>query len=240
MLEAMPAFEKTWVGVLEGVVKVQSLKLPAGLSPEKAAVYVKSRFKTEVFKGETPKRPKMMIEDEWLSLEELYSIGKKPQVALLISAGSTRTRELLSMAPLYISDKKPSVLPDKLKEIAEVCNQAVKESSPDKHAEAIKQFEKLLKDYPNPQYEGQFLLFIATYYEYLYQHEKAIETFQKVISKYPKSPLASIAQCAIGIIYEERLENKPKAEEAYRKVLSLYPASPEAEEAEAGLKRLSQ
>jgi len=240
MLEVVPQLGKTWVGVLDGIVKVRSVKVPEGTPADKATVYLESRFKTEVYEGEAPKQPKMMIEDEWLELEELYSIGRKPQVALLLSAGSTRTRELLAMAPLYIADKKPSVLPDKLKEIATICNQAVKEASPEKHVEAIKQFEKLLEQYPNPQYEGQFLLFIGSYYEYLNDHKKAIQTFSKVLDKYPKSPLASIAQCAIGIIYEEKLQNAEKAKEAYKSVLENYPVSPEAEEAEAGLKRLSQ
>ena len=52
--------------------------------------------------------------------------------------------------------------------------------------------------------------------------------------------LASLAQCAIGIIYEEKLKDNKKAGTAYRKVISDYPKSPEIEEAQAGLIRLSR
>jgi len=56
-----------------------------------------------------------------------------------------------------------------------------------------------------------------------------------VITKNPHSDLASIACCAIGIIYEENLKDYPEAEEYYRRVLRNYPNSPEVYEAQEGL-----
>jgi len=239
MLEAMPKMEKTWVGVLDGIVKVTSIDVPEGIKPKDATVYVESRQKTEVLLGRIPKKPEMMIEEEWLQLEELYSIGKKPQVALLISTGPTRTRELLAIAPLYISDEEPSVLPKILRKLVEDFNVAIKEASREKHIENIRQFEDIIKKYPNPKYDVQFYLFIGAYYEFIEDHARAIATFRKAIENYPESPLASVAQCAIGIINEEKLKDKEKAKEAYQNVITKYPASPEAKEAISGLKRLS-
>lgn len=238
MLETIPKLEKTWLGVLDGVVRVTSVKVPEGISPEAATVYVESRYKTEAFTGKIPEKPQRMMEDEWLELKELYSLGRKPQVALLISTGSTRTRELLSLAPLYISDKEPSILPDKLTKMAKIFSQAVEERSKEKHVKAIREFEDIVNQYSNPVCDVPFLLFIGAYYEYIGEHNKAIETFKDVINRYPQSSLASIAQCAIGIIYEEKLHDVTKAKESYRKIINKYPESPEAKEAHSALNRL--
>jgi len=239
MVQAMPDIDKTWVGVLEGVVKVTGKDALQGLD-EDASVYVESRYKTEVTKGQKPLKPKRMMEDEWLDLSELYSIGSKPQVALLISSGSSRTRELLSLIPLYISDKKPGILPDKLREMVKIFNKALKDGSYEKHMESIGQFKAILKEYPNPVYDVQFMLFIAAYYNYIEDYTNAVKSFEEVLTAYPKSRLASIAQCAIGLIYEEKIGDKARAEKAYKKVISSYPNSPEVEEAFAGLSRLAE
>jgi len=238
MVESIPLMQKSSVGVLDGIVMVRSLGLAQGASQADSTVFVKSKYRTEVSAGQIPKKPETMIEDEWLRLEELYSVGKKPQVALLISTGLTRTRELLSLAPLYISDKEPSVLPDKLASAAKLFNQAAKEDSTAGHEAAIRAFEDIVEQYPDPKYDVQFYLFIASYYERIGAHKKAVDTFEKVISKYPKSSLAGVAELAIGYISEEGLSDPARAKEAYRKVISEYPQSPEAEEALAGLRRV--
>ena len=240
MVEAMPKFHKSWVGVLDGVVRVTSLDIPRSADPKYATVSVESGHKTEVIKGEIPLKPQRIMESEWLQLKELYSVGKKPQVALLISTGRTRVRELLSSPILYVSDTEPSVLPQRLTKLVDIFNQAVLEKSRTKHKEAIKKLERIVEDYPNKKYDVQFLLFIGSYHNYLGEYNKAVETFQKVISQYPDSKLASLAQCAIGIIYEENLKDQKEAIKAYQKVISFYPHSPEANEALSGLDRLSQ
>jgi tetratricopeptide (TPR) repeat protein len=161
-------------------------------------------------------------------------------VALLISTGPTRTRELLSVTPLYISAEKGGILPDTIRKAASQFNKAIKEHSEEMHLESIREFEELVNDHPNPKYDVQLLLFIGAYYEYLDEHLMAIETFDRVLMRYPRSGLASIAQCAIGIIYEEKLNDMAAAKEAYEKVISRYPRSAEVEEATAGLGRLSK
>ena len=240
MVETAPLFHKSWVSVLDGVVRVRSANIPPSIPEAEATVFVNSKYRTEVSEGGIPKKPEMMMEDEWFQLEELYSVGKKPQVALLVSTGPTRMRELLSMAPLFISDKKPSVLPDRLMEAATLFNQAIKEKSNAKHVKTIGMFEEIVEQYPNPKSDVQFMLFIGAYYEYIDLHRKAIAAFEKALERYPRSTLAGIAQLAIGYIYEEKLNEPKKAKEAYFKVISDYPQSPEVEEALSGLHRLKQ
>lgn len=240
MVESKPLFNSTWVGVLDGVVKVmgkEEIGIPASAIN---TVLVKPGEKTVVRQGSSPTKPQRLMEDELLELEELYNIGVRPQVAILISTGETRTRELLSVTPLYISSASSGAVPDRIQRIAATISKAIKEGSKEKHAESIKELEELVKKYPNPKYDVQFFLFIGAYYEYLNEHNKAIEAFNKVLANYPQSSLASIARCAIGIIYEEKLDDAVKAKEAYHKVLNSYPNSPEAEEATAGLSRLSK
>jgi tetratricopeptide (TPR) repeat protein len=239
MLEAIPKLRKTWLGVLDGVIKVTSLRLPEGIIPGEATVLVRPRHKTEVFEGMAPNRPERMMEEEWFDMRELYSIGKKPQVALLISSGPTRTRELLSLVPLYVSDKVSSALSEKFEKAARAYEKALQEESREKHSDAVRQFEDIVKEHPNPDYDVPFLLFIGAYHEYLENHDEAVRIFRKIITEYPESSLSSMAQCAIGIIYEG-LKDREMAIEAYRKVISRYPESPESEEARSGLTRLSR
>ena len=239
MVDASPASGRTWVGVLDGVVKVSGREALELSEVKLNTVYVNAGEKTTVYPGASPLKPARLMENELLEMEELYRIGTKPQVALLISTGPARVRELLSVTPLYISSEKPGILPEKIEKIAESFNKAVRERSKKKHIESIKQFEEIVASYPNPKYDVQFLLFIGAYYEYLDEHNKAIETFQKIITDYSASNLASIAQCAIGIIYEEKLNDPARAKIAYQKVISYYPRSPEVEEAAAGLERLT-
>jgi tetratricopeptide (TPR) repeat protein len=236
MVELMPVMNSTTVGVLDGAVKVGSLNVP-----EEAVntVLVRAGERTVVRQGAAPSKPARLMENELLEMEELYNIGARPQVALLISTGPTRTRELLSLVPLYISSERPGILPEKIERLAKKYSRAIREDSVTKHMESIKGFEDIVNSYPNPKYDVQFLLFIGAYYNYVDEGEKAIATFERIIRDYPKSALASIAQCAIGIIYEEKLKDSDKARDAYQKILSDYPNSPEAEEASAGLVRLT-
>lgn len=237
MVESMPALNKTWVGVLDGVVQVTGKDMSLG---KEASVFVEPGEKTVVRTGSLPDTPTRLMENELLELEELYRIGTKPQVALLISTGKTRVRELLSFTPLYISSDNKGILPKKIVEIAENFREAIKENSKEKHLENIRQFEEIVDEYPNPKYDVQFLLFTAAYYEYVDEHENAIRAFQRVINEYPDSNLRSIAQCAIGVIYEEKFNEPELAKAAYRKVISEFPSSPEVEEAIAGINRLTQ
>ena len=237
MVASMPMMDRTVVGVLDGVVKVGSLGLPR---ENVNTVFVRAGERTIVSQGSTPSKPSRLMEDELLEMEELYSIGIRPQVALLISTGPTRTRELLSGMPLYISTERRGALPERIEKIAKSFSQAMRERSKEKHIESVREFEDIVNKYPNPKYDVQFLLFIGAYYEYIGEDQMAINTFERIVRDYPASSLMSMAQCAIGIIYEEKLKDNDKARSVYQKVISNYPNSPEVEEASAGLSRLTK
>ena len=100
--------------------------------------------------------------------------------------------------------------------------------------------EKIVEEHPNPKYDVQFLLYVGAYYEYLAYHNEAIRTFEKILKEYPDSTLASLAQCAIGVIYEEKLGNADKANQIYKSVLTRFPNSLEAiwVEEKLGMKKL--
>jgi len=78
-----------------------------------------------------------------------YDFDRKPQVALLISTGKLRTRELLSITPLYTYSDKPGVLPEKMADIISSFNKAVKEGSKQLFMENIKQLEELIDTQAN-------------------------------------------------------------------------------------------
>ena len=240
LVESISAMKTTTVGVLDGVVRVNSLKELGMPKDATGEVMVRAGERTMVREGLVPSKPSRLMENEMLEMEELYSIGKRPQVALLISTGPSRTRELLSVVPIYVVSDAPSPLPEKIDRIVKEFNKAIKERSKEKHIENIDQLESIVNDYPNPKYDVQFLLFIGAYCSGLGEDQRAIATFERVVNKYTNSSLASIAQCAIGIIYEEKVKDFDRAREAYHKVLSNYPNSPEIEEASAGLNRLTR
>jgi len=240
MVNAMPQNQATWVGVLSGIVKVSGLEKTGALTREKLSVYVKPGNKTVVRHGAKPLKPVRLMENELLEMEELYRIGVKPQVALLISTGPARTRELLQAAPLYISAEKGGVLPAKIYSIAEEFRSALNTDDKEIMLSNIRQFEDIVDEYPNPKYDVQFLLLIGARYKYIGKYRKAIETFERIIRDHPSSKLVSVAHCAIAVIYEEYLKDNDKAEKIYRKIVSDYPSSPEYEEAVSGLKRISK
>lgn len=219
---------KTWLGVLEGKVKAEAKDISREYAALPKEVIVKGGSKTEIMYEQPPAAPTELRDDEWNALQELYQIGRKPQVALLISDSPDRVKELLRPCAIYISDEKPRVIPTIFEDALLTIDQAIREGDRAKHIEAVKKLERIVNEYPDPRYDVQFLLFIGAYYEYLDLHKEAIETFSKIIKLYPHSSLAGLAECAQAVIYEESLKDKHKAEELYRNILIKYNNTPEA------------
>lgn len=229
MVEALPQFQmRTDVSVLQGRVKVTSLYKPERTLSDTQTVVVGAGQKTEVYSDKVPEAPQRLVEKEWEELDELYQIGKKPRVVLLLKNRPDRAKQLLAPCPIYISDEKPREIPRLIDEAIVLTSEAVKTGDTSKHLDSIKILERIVKDYPSEKYSPQLLLYIGAYREYLLQHEQAIETFKRLISMYPDSQFASIAQCAIGIIYDEKLKDADNASQAYRTVLQKYPNALEA------------
>ena len=220
--------ERTSVKVLEGKVEVKSRYKPKEFVIAKHTVVVGAGQKTEVAIGEMPRMPQKFIEEDWRQLEELYQIGRKPQVILLVTNRPDRAKQLLRPCPIYISDEEPRVIPAILEEAVLKIEEALKAKDKTKHLESIKLLEKIVNEHPNPKYDVQFLLYIGAYYNYLGYHQEAITTFKRVIEEYPDSPLASMALCAIGIIYEEKIKDQVEAYRVFKQVLERYPHSLEA------------
>ena len=228
--------DKTWIGVLNGRVEVDSKIELAGL-PSK--VVVDAGKATEIHPGSTPTSPRYLLENEWKEVQEIYRIGEEPQVALLVSMTPRRVRELLRPAGIYISAKKTEAMPTELVKIIAQINEAIIQKDREKHLEAIYSLEELIEKYPDPKYNIQFLFFITGYYYYVDEYQKATAVLDRIVEEYPISNLASLAICAKGLIYEENIKDPVNAALAYRTVLAEYPQSLEAEEAASGLKRLS-
>jgi tetratricopeptide (TPR) repeat protein len=233
---------KTGVSVLEGKVSVKGSYAPGEeILLAKQSVVVGAGQKTEVLAGDVPQPPQRLMEEEWRSLEELYQIGRKPQVILLLKNTPDRVKQLLRPCPIYISDEKPRDMPVLLEKAVLKIKEAIETHDPAKHLEGIKILEKIVQEHPNAKYNAQLMLYIGAYYEYISYHKQAIRAFEKVIIEYPNSTLASIAQCAIGVIYEEKLNDPSRANAVYRLVLDKYPNSLEAiwAEEKLGIKKVS-
>lgn len=221
------AVSVTRFSVLEGKIKVISEYAPAkGAGPRQ--VIVGGGEATEVYKGKAPLTPRQLLDREWQEMVEFYRIGGRPQVALLVSAGRYRTRELLRPCPIYIFDVKPKTVGQSLETTVRIIDAAIKTKDRSRHLAGVKRLEAIAAKYPNPDYEPQLLLFIGAYYNYLNMPQEAIQAFQKVADKYPRSTFASMALCAAGIISDEKLKSKDAAKHYYNLVRSRYPRSPEA------------
>lgn len=229
------------VDVLEGRVAVESSYRPPKTRVARQTVIVGPGQKTEVVAGDVPAQPQRLIEEEWQRLEELYQIGRKPQVILLLKNTPDRVKQLLAPCPIYISDEKPRELPVELEDAVNNISQAINAGDVSKHLESIKILERMVDSHPRAKYNPQLLLYIGSYYEYIDRHQDAIRVFKEVIKRYPESQFAGMAQCAIGIIYKEKMNDEGRAEEAFRSVLKKYPNSLEAiwVEEKLGIKKVS-
>ena len=229
---------RTKVEVLEGKVKVSGSRQEKVAATENAVV-VESGQKTSVSMGASPSAPQRLAEQEWLELEELYQVGMMPKVILLLKNTPDRVEQLLRPCPIYISDDEPRKLPRLIENAMLHIKKAIEDKDDREHLESIRILERVVAGHPNAKYDAQFLLYIGAYYEYMGRHEDAIMIFEKVLAKYPNSYLASIAQAAIGEIYEEKLNDRKKASEAFELVLKRYPNSLEAiwVESKLGIKK---
>lgn len=211
--------DETKVDVLEGKVKVEN---------RSKSVVVKAGQKTQVSRGQAPLPPQRLVEKDWLDLEELYQIGRSPRVVLLLKNTPDRVRQLLRPCPIYITGEAPKDLPALLEKALMKIEKAIKDGDRALHLEAIRMLEEIAAKHPSANYNAQLLMYIGAYYEYVGDHQRAVKTFERVVSLYPGSVFASLALTAVAVIYEEELSLPGKADNAFRIVLEKYPYSLEA------------
>jgi hypothetical protein len=220
--------QKMDVDVLEGRVRVKSSYRPSGIILARQTVIVGPGRKTGVVEGDIPQQPQRLVEDDWRKLEELYQIGRKPRVILLIKNTPDRVRQLLAPCAIYLSDEKPRELPPDIEQAVRNIEQAIKTSDVSKHLEGISILELMVQRHPDAKYNAQLLLYIGSYYEYVGRHKDAIRIFDNAAETYPESQFAPLALAASGIIYDEKLTDKEMAKKAFDTVLKQYPDSLEA------------
>jgi len=236
LVNVNPQNQSTWLGVLDGTVKVTDY---FGFVENELALYVNPTKKIIIEDGRMPKDPQALTELERELLEEINDIGKI-LVNIILSDTPERVFELFEPLSFYVYGSEPKEVQKLAVEATILLDKAIKEDNDSLYLKSISRLERIVDKHPNPRYNPQFLTFIGAYYEYLDLHEEAIKSFEDILRKYPDSDLASIASCAIAIIYEEKLENTSKAIEFYRKTLSIYPNSLETQMAKEGIKRLSK
>ena len=219
---------RTSVAVAEGKVRVTGGYRPDRMRIAKNTVVVGAGQKTVMSIGQAPLPPERLMQEEWTKLEELYQIGKKPQVVLLLKNTPDRVMQLLKPCPLYVSDEKPRDIPMVFDDAVRKIEEALKTGDSSKHMEAIRLLEDVVNKHPNPKYCPQLLLYIGSYYRYIGDYSSAIRSFERVVKQYSDSRFASLAQAAIGVIYEENISDTNKARETFRKVLKHYPNTLEA------------
>jgi TolA-binding protein len=104
----------------------------------------------------------------------------------------------------------------------------------ERFADALIQFEKLIKSYPESSYRDDTQYWSAWAYFRKKDYPKAIEEYQRLIQDYPTSPLVPSAILKIGDGYYN-LKKYDQAGLAYQQFLKDYPKSKETPEAEFGL-----
>ena len=220
---------KTEVAVLEGRVNLVSKDEKLLYAKLPREVSVASGMKAEVLPDKPIAKPLPLLEEEWEQLTELYMLGKKTRVALLISADKNRVLELLKPCPIFITDEEPRIIPMELEEAVYYIHQATEKGDNTLHLEGISKLEEIVEAKPDAEYNVQLLLFIGAYYYYLDDYKEAKDTFARVLKEYPNTPLASLAECAMAYIYEMSLNDKATANRLYQETIEKYPTSPEAD-----------
>ncbi|MBF0215730.1 MAG: FecR domain-containing protein [Candidatus Omnitrophica bacterium] len=220
--------DRTWVGVLEGKVDVSSRKERLSLAKVPSKVVVDAGMKTEIPQGEAPLTPVPLLMEEWQKISDLFMLGKRTKVALLLSNDKNRVLELLSPCPIFIQDQIPRTIPVQLEEALYLINEANKNGDKAIHLDGIHKLEEIVKKDPKAEYSPKLLLFIGSYYSYIGEDIEAIRAFSVVFKLYSDSGLAPLAKTAIAYLKETRLFKKTEAKAIYLEIIHNYPASPES------------
>lgn len=90
--------------------------------------------------------------------------------------------------------------------------------------EAISNYEKVVKLYPESEYCSEALHRTGLVYANgIQDFEKAVSYFQRVIDEHPESKFAAISQFMIGFTYANSTMDTSKAKEAYEIFIEKYP-----------------
>jgi hypothetical protein len=220
----------TWLGVLEGRVRI--LSKPHPLKPDTQRPiesYVSAGQKAFTMLYSQTTIPQLLTSREWQSALELYQLVEDPQIMLIMGTGADRVEDLLNKpALLYIPESMGRIMPKRLQE----CLYSIAESAKTGDIDSVKaktiDLENLLVLYPNPLYNTEILMFMASHFYYAKDYDAALSALNKVVELYPESEMASLAQSSMAYIYKDNLKNIKKAREIYKALVKTYPNSPDA------------
>jgi len=231
--------KNTWLGVLEGRVKILSKVHPLKeRDGKRVATFVSSGQKAAIKSYYYSTVPELFTEKEWQSMQELYQMAEARQIMLLIGTGADRVDNLLKMAPLYIPEAKKSEIPQHMHTLINSIIVAEAEGNIHMLNQYAKELEAAIKSNNESDYSVNLLMFLASHYYQARNFNDAMKVFEYVIQKYPDSEMAPLAQSAIGTIYGKDLKQINKAERIYQKLLKAYPDSVDAIRAKETLSSL--
>ena len=90
------------------------------------------------------------------------------------------------------------------------------------YREAVEIYDSVHQDYPKSQYADDALWEAGTvYYVNLYDFDRALISFQKLVTQYPDSPLAVESYLKLAQIHEVELDDLPQAIDYWNQLLSF-------------------
>lgn len=221
---------RTWLGVLEGKVRLLSKVHPLkAVGMRRLATYVSAGQKASTMPYSYSTVPELLSDKEWKSMLELYQLIEKPQIMLLIGTGPNRVDKFFERpTPVYIPDTIKRIIPNGLLEAIKSVKQATKESDLELVKERSVKLQSMLEQYPSPQYSVEILMFIASHFHYAHDYRSALKVLEKVKNQYPDSEFASLAQCGMASIYQNDLKDLDMAKIIYNQLIMTYPGSADA------------
>jgi len=85
-------------------------------------------------------------------------------------------------------------------------------------------FLRYLDGHPDRKGTATMLFYLGSYYEVFQKDDKAVEAYQRVAERYPRSRYGEKAQFGVASSWE-RMKRWDKAREEYEKFLEMYPGS---------------
>jgi hypothetical protein len=220
----------TWLGVLEGRVKILSKPHPLKSDIEKPVEhYVSAGQKTLTRQYAHTTVPELLSSKEWQSMLELYQLVEDPQIILLIGTGVDRIDNFLGRpALLYITDTMRRIMPKALLESLYAVVESVETDDLEAIRNKVDSLYSMTMKYPDAIYNTEILMFIAAHFYHAKDYSSALKVFNQVADIYPESEMASLARSSTAYIYMNNLNDTKKARSIYSELIKFYPNSAEA------------
>ncbi len=119
-----------------------------------------------------------------------------------------------------VSRPAPSMPGSQLTEVAKSYYNAVSLFSQEHYLDALKEFQKIIKENGGGEYEAKAQYEIGRCYFNINKYDQCIKHYTLMIQKYPKHPDLVDALYHVGSSYEN-MGNKTKAAGFYKKILSM-------------------